>query len=56
MANYSVTCKILRGSQGTVESLVSDYINTIDSTKVLRSISVAKYGSDNVLVLIVHDV
>jgi hypothetical protein len=55
MTNYSVTCKILRGSQGTVESLVSNYINSLDSLKVLRSVSVAKYGSDNVLVLIVHD-
>ena len=55
MANYNTTCKILRGSQGSVETAVATYINALDSGKVLRAISVARYGADNVLVVIVHD-
>ena len=55
MANYNVTCKLIRGSQGSVETSVQNYINSIDSTKVIRGISICRYGSDQVMVLIIHD-
>jgi len=55
MANYNVTVKVIRGAQGSVESAVSTYLNGIDSAKVIRAISVARYGADQLIVLIVHD-
>jgi len=55
MANYNVIAKIIRGSQGEVEDAIEDYINSIDNTKTIRSIVIARYGTDQIIVLIVHD-
>ena len=55
MANYSVVCKMFRGSQGDIESKVENYLSTVDETKTIHAIEVARFGADNLLVLIVHD-
>ena len=55
MANYNVVCKVLRGSQGEIEEKISDYLATVDETKTIRAIQIARYGADSLLVLIVHD-
>jgi len=55
MANYDVVCKILRGGQGEIEQKISEYLGTVDETKTIRTIQIARYGADNLLVLIVHD-
>ena len=55
MGNYNVVCKVLRGSQGDIESKVENYLATVDETKTIHAIEVARFGADNLLVLIVHD-
>ena len=55
MANHNVVCKVLRGSQGDIEQKISEYLGTVDETKTIRTIQIARYGADSLLVLIVHD-
>ena len=55
MANYNVVCKVLRGGQGEIEEKIQNYLATVESTKTIHAIEVARYGADNLLVLIVHD-
>jgi len=55
MTNYAVTVKIIRGSQGDIETLIANYLASIADTKVLRSITTAKYGSDQLITTIIHD-
>ena len=55
MANYNITCKVLRGGQGEIEEKIQNYLATVDSTKKIHAIEIARYGADNLLVLIVHD-
>lgn len=55
MANYNVVCKVLRGSQGDIESKIQNYLAGVDETKTIHAIEIARFGADNVLVLIVHD-
>jgi hypothetical protein len=54
MANYNVTSKVIVGDANTVGTQVADYIKTLDSTKVIRGMVAAQYGT-RVLVVIVHD-
>jgi len=55
MANYNVVCKVLRGGQGEIEEKIQNYLATVDSTKTIHAIEIARFGADNLLVLIVHD-
>jgi len=55
MANYNVTAKVIRGAQGSIESAITTYLNGIDNTKVIRAVSLARYGADQLIVLIIHD-
>jgi hypothetical protein len=56
MTNYDVTVHIERGSSGgEIEDKIEDYLNALDSGKTIRSICATPVGSDNVLVLIIHD-
>ena len=53
--SYNVVCKVLRGSQGEIEQKIQNYLATVDSTKTIHAIEIARFGADNLLVLIVHD-
>jgi len=55
MANYNVVCKVLRGGQGEIEEKIENYLATVDETNAVHAIEIARYGADNLLVLIVHD-
>lgn len=55
MANYNTTTKIIRGEQGAIETAIQNYVNALDSAKTIRAISIARYGADNLICLIVHD-
>ena len=55
MGNYNVVCKVFRGSQGEIETKIQNYLATVDETKTIYAIEIARYGADNLLVLIVHD-
>jgi len=55
MGNYNVICKVLRGGQGEIEQKISDYLATVDETKTIRAIEIARYGTDNLMVMIIHD-
>lgn len=55
MANYNVVCKILRGGQGEIEQKIENYLATVDETKTIHAIEIARYGADNLMVMIIHD-
>ncbi|MCS7137359.1 MAG: hypothetical protein NZ941_03205 [Candidatus Caldarchaeum sp.] len=53
--SYNVTAKLITGTQSNIEQKVSQYINSIPSSKTIRGISQSTLGSGRVVVLIVHD-
>lgn len=55
MVNYACTCKIIRGGQGNIETLIQNYVNSLDNSKVLRSVTVSRFGADSLIAVIIHD-
>ena len=56
MSNYNVTATVLKvATGGDIEGKVQDLINSLDNTKVLRSITMARIGADRCMVLVVSD-
>ena len=56
MVNYNVVTKVFRtDGNGKAEDLLSTYLNTVDSTKVIRALTAVKIGWDELLILLVHD-
>lgn len=53
--SYNVVAKLIVGTSLDIESKVASYINTIASTKTIRSIAITEVGADRIYVLIVHD-
>jgi hypothetical protein len=64
MAAYNVTTKVLLvdsndaradTTSGSTAKAISDYLESVDSSKTIRNISVAQVSNTTVMVLIVHD-
>lgn len=55
MTNYACTCKIIRGAEGNIETLIQNYVNALDASKVLRSVTVSRIGIDDLICVILHD-
>jgi hypothetical protein len=55
MANYNVNVHVCRSSSATIETTLQTYLNSVDSSKTIRSISGMIYGTDSVLVVVVTD-
>ncbi len=55
MANYAITAKLVTGNNNTIADNVKVYLETVDSSKVIRGLVLERYGMDNFAVLIVHD-
>lgn len=54
--SYNVTGKLIIGTEKDIAQRVADYINTIPSTKTIRSIAISDAGgTGRVVVLVVHD-
>lgn len=55
MANYNVEVKIFRGSRGgDIEMKLKNYLNSLDSSKVIRCIVPVQEGTE-LTVLVIHD-
>ena len=52
--SYSAEVKIIRGSQGSIEPEIGDYLATVTSGAV-HFLNVTRYGTDQMLCVIVHD-
>jgi hypothetical protein len=55
MPNYNVNVHVCRSATATIETVLQTYLNSIDSSKTIRSISGMIYGTDSVLIVIVTD-
>jgi hypothetical protein len=54
LANYNVTSKVLVGDRNTVGVQISEYLNSLDASKVVRGLLAVQYGT-GILVVIIHD-
>lgn len=52
--SYSAEVKIIRGSQHEIESDIEDYLATVTSGAV-HYLDVTRYGTDQMLCVIIHD-
>jgi len=55
LANYNVVCKVIVANASSIEAEVANYINSLDSSKVIRAFSAIPIGASRVYVIIVHD-
>ncbi|MEM4458319.1 MAG: hypothetical protein QXN23_05835 [Candidatus Caldarchaeum sp.] len=53
--SYNVVSKLIVGDSSNIASKVSDYLNTVLSTKVIRGITMCETGNGRIYVLIIHD-
>jgi hypothetical protein len=52
---YSTVLHIERGSEGDVEAKVVAYLGTIADTKKILGFSGVPYGSDEIMIVILHE-
>lgn len=52
--SYSSEVKIIRGSQGDIETEIEEYLATVTSGNVYF-FNCSRYGADQLIVTIVHD-
>lgn len=50
-----MVAKLVVGSSSDIANKVASYINSLDSSKTIRAVSISVIGADRMVVLIVHD-